>query len=128
MAIALDHFIVSAPDRKGAARELAQLLDVGWDENVFGRFSAVYPSAGLTLDFMQTQEDFPVAHLCLRVDKATFDAILGRVVERGIAYKSAPFGRFDNTVNRDLGGRGVYWNVPEGHQWEMLTASYARPA
>jgi hypothetical protein len=20
----------------------------------------------------------------------------------------------------------VYWNEPDGHQWEMLTASYAR--
>jgi hypothetical protein len=20
----------------------------------------------------------------------------------------------------------VYWNVPDGHQWEMLTVSYAR--
>ena len=21
----------------------------------------------------------------------------------------------------------VYWNVPDGHAWEMLTVSYARP-
>ena len=21
----------------------------------------------------------------------------------------------------------VYWNEPDGHQWEMLTVSYARP-
>ncbi|RYF57560.1 MAG: VOC family protein, partial [Comamonadaceae bacterium] len=24
------------------------------------------------------------------------------------------------------GGRIVYWNEPDGHQWEMLTVSYAR--
>ncbi|MEK8034503.1 hypothetical protein AACH06_27045 [Ideonella sp. DXS29W] len=25
-----------------------------------------------------------------------------------------------------LGGRGIYWNQPDVHRWEMLTASYAR--
>jgi hypothetical protein len=32
----------------------------------------------------------------------------------------------DGRVNTDFGGRLVYWNEPDGHQWEMLTASYAR--
>ena len=43
-----------------------------------------------------------------------------------IAFQSAPFGPADHAVNTSFGGRGVYWNVPEGHQWEMLTVSYAR--
>ena len=30
-------------------------------------------------------------------------------------------------VNTQYGGGTVYWNEPEGQQWEMLTASYARP-
>lgn len=34
----------------------------------------------------------------------------------------------DVKVSTDFGGRGVYWNEPEGHQWEMLTVSYARQA
>jgi hypothetical protein len=28
----------------------------------------------------------------------------------------------------EYGGSMVYWNEPDGHQWEMLTVSYARPA
>lgn len=126
MAIELDHFIVSARDRKAAARQLAQLLDVDWAETVFGHFSAVYLNGGLTLDFIQTEDAFPVEHFCFRVDDATFDAILARLRTQQIAYKSEPFGEFDDTINTFLGGRGVYWNVPEGHQWEMLTVSYAR--
>lgn len=127
MTIALDHFIVSAHDRKAAARQLAQLLDVRWEETVFGRFSAVYLNDGLTLDFIDTEEDFPVEHFCFRVDDATFDAILARLQGEGIVYKSAPFGPVDHAVSTAYGGRGVYWNVPDGHQWEMLTVSYARP-
>ena len=34
----------------------------------------------------------------------------------------------DMKVDTQFGGRGVYWNVPDGHQWEMLTVSYARAA
>ncbi|MGI9026867.1 MAG: hypothetical protein ACR2GP_15055 [Burkholderiaceae bacterium] len=29
---------------------------------------------------------------------------------------------------RQHGGSIVYWNEPDGHQWEMLTVSYARQA
>ena len=34
----------------------------------------------------------------------------------------------DMTVSTGYGGRMVYWNEPESHQWEMLTVSYARRA
>ena len=39
---------------------------------------------------------------------------------------SAVRGPVDRQVNTDYGGRLVYWNEPDGHQWEMLTVSYAR--
>ena len=31
-------------------------------------------------------------------------------------------------IKTRLGGKDVYWREPEGHVWEMLTVSYARPA
>jgi hypothetical protein len=46
----------------------------------------------------------------------------------GIKYRSAVRGPEDMQVNTQYGGRIVYWNEPDGHQWEMLTVSYARPA
>ena len=128
MTIALDHFIVSVRNRKAAARQLAALLDVPWEATSLGRFSAVHINDGLTLDFIETAEDFPIEHFCFRVDDATFDAILARLQDQNIAYKSAPFGPFDHAVSTAFGGRSVYWNVPEGHQWEMLAVSYARPS
>lgn len=30
----------------------------------------------------------------------------------------------DRKVGADFGN--IYWNEPDGHQWELLTASYAR--
>lgn len=122
----LDHAIVPARDRVAAARQLASLLGVPWDDTTFGVFSPVYVNEGLTLDFIETNEAFPVEHFCFRVSDAEFDAILGRIEEAGIAYRSHVRGPVNRRVNTDYGGRSIYWNVPEGHQWEILTVSYAR--
>jgi len=124
--IELDHFIVSSLDRHAAARLLAQLLDVPWEDEQFGVFSPVHINRGLTLDFIQTEGPFPVEHFCFRVGDAEFDAILQRIEAAGIAWRSSVRGPADRQVDTSYGRRGIYWNEPEGHQWEMLTASYAR--
>ena len=127
MPIELDHTIVPSHTQVASARRLAELLGVPWAERSIGPFSAVHVNDGLTLDFIQTEDDFPVYHFCFRVDETSFDAILGRIESAGIAYRSAVRGADDRRVNRDHGGRMIYWNEPDGHQWEMLTVSYARP-
>ncbi len=105
---------------------LGNLLGVPWAETGIGPFSPVYLNEGLTLDFIATDEDFPIEHFCFRVSDDEFDAILGRIVAAGIEYRSAVHAPADMKVSTQFGGRGVYWNVPDGHQWEMLTVSYAR--
>jgi hypothetical protein len=126
MAIQLDHFIVSARDKVAAAKLLGELLGVPWAPSGIGPFAPVYLNSGLTLDFIDTDEAFPVEHFCFRVSDAEFDAILGRIQAAGIKYRSSVRGPVDMQVSTDFGGRGIYWNEPEGHQWEMLTSSYAR--
>jgi len=84
----------------------------------------VYVNDGLTLDFIDTDEAFPVYHFCFRVGPADFAAILERIRAAGIAFRSEVRGPVDMQVHAQLGN--VYWNEPDGHQWEMLTASYAR--
>jgi hypothetical protein len=126
VTIELDHFIVSAKDKAAAAKVLAETLGVPWGVAAAGPFHAVYLNDGLTLDFFETDEPFPVEHFCFRVSDADFDAILGRIQAAGIPYRSTVRGPVDMKVSDAFGGRNVYWNQPEGHQWEMLTASYAR--
>jgi hypothetical protein len=124
MTIQLDHFIVSCRDQIASAKRLAGLLGVPWAESGAGPFSPVYLNDGLTLDFISTDEAFPVEHFCFRVGAAEFDTILRRIEAAGIAYRSEVRGPVDMKVHADLGN--VYWNDPDGHQWEMLTTSYAR--
>lgn len=126
MPIELDHVIVSARDQRASAKRLAGLLGVRWSESGVGPFSPVYLNDGLTLDFIDDATEFPIQHFCFRVDEATFDAILTRIESADIAYRSTVRGPVDRKINTDYGGRMIYWNEPDGHQWEMLTVSYAR--
>jgi hypothetical protein len=126
MAIELDHLLVPSRDKLAAAKLLAELLDVPWSETSVGPFSAVYVNDRLTFDFDNWTEPFPLVHYCFHVSEEEFDAILDRIKRSGIPYRSNVHGPFDSRINRYGGGRGVYWNEPDGHQWEMLTVSYAR--
>lgn len=126
MAIQLDHFIVSCKDKSHSAKLLGELLNVPWATQGIGPFAPVYLNDGLTLDFFETDEPFPVEHYCFRVSQDEFDEILGRIKARGFSFRSTVRGPVDFKICTDFGGNSVYWNEPDGHQWEMLTKSYAR--
>lgn len=126
MSIHLDHLMVPSRNRKASAKLLAELLGVPWSETGIGPFCPVYLNDGLTLDFDEWEDPVPPIHYCFRVDEHMFDAVLDRIKTAGIPYRSAVHGPTDFDVGAHLGGRIVYWNEPDGHQWEMLTVSYAR--
>lgn len=126
MSVQLDHAIVPSHTKVASAKRLAELLGVPWAESSIGPFSPVYVNEGFTLDFIQSDEPFPIYHFCFRVTQAEFDAILGRIQAAGIPYRSQVHGPVDMKVDPQYGN--VYWNDPDGHQWEILTVSYARQA
>ncbi|MGH8204670.1 MAG: VOC family protein [Steroidobacteraceae bacterium] len=126
MTVCLDHLMVPARDKLASAELLAELLGVPWSATGVGPFAPVFVNDGFTIDFDQWSEPFPKIHYCFRVDEREFDAILGRIREKGIAFRSNVQGPVDNEINTQHGGRIVYWSEPDGHYWEMLTQSYAR--
>jgi catechol 2,3-dioxygenase-like lactoylglutathione lyase family enzyme len=125
MAI-LDHFIVPSHDRKASAKFLADVLDVR-SGPTFGVFSPVYVNDQLTIDFMNSDQ-FDVHHYCFSVTAEEFDAILARLKDKRVPYRSSPHGPMDMKVNTENGGKNLYWFDADGHNWEILTVSYARPA
>jgi hypothetical protein len=128
MSVELDHLLVPSRDKRAAAKLLAELLGVPWSETGVGPFCPVFVNDGLTLDFDQWDEPIPLIHYCFRVTQPEFDGILARIQAAGIAYRSRVHGEVDRQVDTQHGGSIVYWNEPDGHQWEMLTVSYARQA
>ena len=124
--IQLDHLIVPSHNRFEAAKFLAALLGVPTEPSQ-GNFTPVFVNETLTLDFAD-REAFERHHYCFRVSDVEFEAIFERVKAAGLTYRSRPRGENDMAINTRLGGRGVYWEDADGHLWEMLTVSYARPA
>jgi catechol 2,3-dioxygenase-like lactoylglutathione lyase family enzyme len=126
MAVYLDHLMVPVRDKIAAAKLLAELLGVPRSPTGVGPFAPVYVNDGLTLDFDEWTDAIPLIHYCFRVNEDDFEAILERIKAAGIPYRSAVHGPVDWSVDTQHGGSIVYWNEPDGHQWEMLTVSYAR--
>jgi len=126
MAVDLDHLLIPARNKIASAKLLAELLGVSWSETSVGPFSAVFVNDGLTIDFDEWPDPLPLAHYCFRVSEEEFNRILDRIKANGIPYRSSVHGPIDMKVDATHGGSIVYWNEPDGHQWEMLTVSYAR--
>ena len=123
MSIALNHTIVPARDAQASAAFLAEILGRGAPVR-FGPFHGVELDNGVTLDFMQTDDTFPIAHYAFLVSEAEFDDIFGRIRERGLVYWADPGQRQPGRINHNDGGRGVYWDDPNGHRLEILTRPY----
>ena len=126
MAIVLGHLLVPSRDKNVGARFLAQLLDVPC-QLADGMFAPVYVNESLTIDFCDWDE-FEVHHYCFHVSDQEFEAILGRIQDARVEYRSSPHGPMYMQVSTENGGKNLYWFDPDGHNWEILTVSYARPA
>jgi catechol 2,3-dioxygenase-like lactoylglutathione lyase family enzyme len=123
MPVQLNHTIVSARDPQASASFLAEILGCRAPV-VFGPFHGVEVDNGVTLDFMRDDGDFPIAHYAFLVSEEEFDQIFGRIRERGLPYWADPGQRQPGKINHNDGGRGVYWDDPDGHRLEILTRPY----
>ena len=125
MTVDLNHTIVSARDPRLSAAFLAEIL--GRSAPVaFGPFQAVDLDNGVTLDFIHDAGDFAAAHYAFLVGEAEFDAIFGRIRERGLPYWADPGHLRPGEISARDGGRGVYWDDPDGHVLEIITRPYGR--
>jgi catechol 2,3-dioxygenase-like lactoylglutathione lyase family enzyme len=123
MPIDLNHTIVHARDAQASAVFLAEILGRGAPVR-FGPFYGVALDNGVTLDFIQTDEVVLVEHYAFIVSENEFDQIFGRIRERKLPYWADPAHRQPDRINHHDGGRGVYWNDPNGHYLEIITRPY----
>ncbi|MGW7303275.1 MULTISPECIES: VOC family protein [unclassified Streptomyces] len=123
MSVELNHTIVPCSDREESARFFARVLNLQVGEPA-GPFLPVDTENGVTLDFATVGGDIPTLHFAFLVSEAEFDGILARLVEERIPIQADPHGRHLGRINRNDGGRGVYFRDPSGHALEALTRPY----
>ncbi|MEW1867153.1 VOC family protein [Streptomyces caelestis] len=123
MSVEFDHTIVPTRDREKSARSLARIPGPEAGEPA-GVFPPVTTANGVTPDFATVDIDIPAQHYAFLVPEDGFDAILTRLVDAGIPVRADPHGRHSRRINRDDGGRGVYFRDPAGHGLEAITLPY----
>lgn len=123
MAVELNHTIVSARDNHGSAQFMAEVL--GLPEPVrFGPFWVVETANGVSLDFRQTHGEVTPQHYAFLLSEDDFDEVFARLEDRGLTYWADPGRSRPAEINRRDGGRGVYFEDPEGHMLEIITRPY----
>lgn len=128
MSVEFNHTIVLSRDREKSARFFAEILDLELGEPA-GMFLPVTTANGVTLDFATVDIDILMQHYAFLVSEDEFDAILGRLVAAGVPIQADPHGKHPRCINRNDGGRGVYFIDPAGHGLEVITVAYgADPA
>lgn len=122
MGIELNHTIVHTHDKQAEARFVTDVL--GLPEPVpFGPFAVVELQNGVSLDFMDVDGDITEQHYAFLISEDEFDLVSQRLRDRGITTYADP-GRRRTGFNTNDGGRGLYFDSPEGHNLEVLTRPY----
>ena len=122
MAISLNHTIVPTYDNVASARFYEEVFGFEFVKE-WGHFAVLKVSPSLTFDFMN-QKDFNWHHYAFKVSDQEFDTIFARINEKRLDYGSGPRSLRNGKINHDHGGRGVYFEDPNGHILEILTADY----
>ena len=123
MAVHLNHTIVASRDKRVGATFLAELLGLP-EPTPFGPFLGVVADNGITLDYIDTDGEITPQHYAFLIDEDEFDEIFGRITERGLSYWADPHQHAAGEINHHDGGRGVYFEDPDGHLLEIITRPY----
>jgi catechol 2,3-dioxygenase-like lactoylglutathione lyase family enzyme len=123
MTAQLNHTIVYSSDPTKSARFLAEIL--GRPAPVrFGPFQVVELDNEVSLDFAAADGAIQPQHYAFLISEADFDAVFDRIREQGLKYWADPRRSRPGEINRNDGGRGVYFPDPDGHYLEVLTRPY----
>ena len=123
MTVQLNHTIVAAHDKQTSARFLADILGLKVSPQ-YGPFIPVEIPNGVTLDYMDTSGAITPQHYAFLVSEDDFDTIFARVRSAGLTYWADPSHHRPGEINHNDGGRGTYFDDPNGHSLEILTRPY----
>ena len=123
MSIALNHTIVYARDRDASAAFLTDILGLP-PATSFGPFLTVHLSNDVTMDFLQADGRPAPQHYAFLVSEAEFTEIMDRSEARHTRDWAGPAQRREGEINTRDGGRGAYFEDPNGHFLEILTRPY----
>jgi catechol 2,3-dioxygenase-like lactoylglutathione lyase family enzyme len=124
MTIRFNHTLVYARNKATSSAFLTDMLGLQ-PATPFGPFLVVELDNGASLDFLNV-DNTPITpqHYAFLIDEEDFDPIFDRIRARGLDHWADPFKQHAGEINTNDGGRGVYFDDPDGHLLEVLTRPY----
>jgi catechol 2,3-dioxygenase-like lactoylglutathione lyase family enzyme len=125
MAPKLNHHIVWSHDKKRSAAFLTEMLGLP-PATSWGPFEIVELDNEVSIDFhdVDASTEIQSMHYAFLITEDEFDAVYGRILERGLDHWADPGQRRPGEINHNDGGRGVYFPDPDGHFLEVITRPY----
>jgi catechol 2,3-dioxygenase-like lactoylglutathione lyase family enzyme len=123
MTAKLNHTIVHARDKRVSAAFLSDVLGLAAPVP-YGPFMGVQAGNEVTLDYMDAGGKIASQHYAFLVSETEFDRIFARIRERRLSYWADPGQSQRGEINTRDGGRGLYFEDPNGHLLEILTRPY----
>jgi catechol 2,3-dioxygenase-like lactoylglutathione lyase family enzyme len=122
MPVEFNHTIVWCRDKERSAAFVASILG-RTAPATFMHFKVVALDNGASLDFLQKEGEVSRQHYAFLVTEEEFNPIFARIEANG-AYWADPARTQPGEINRHFGGRGVYFEDPDGHLLEVITRPY----
>jgi len=123
VSVQLNHTIVACRDQQRSAAFLTGILGL-LPATRFVHFLVVEADNGVSRDFSETSGEIASQHYAFLVGEEEFDAAFGRIRERDLAYWADPRRSRRGEINHGDGGRGLYFEDPDGHLLEIITRPY----
>ena len=123
MGVELNHTIIWCSDKQRSATFLTEILGRP-AARPFHHFLVVDFDNRVSVDFFQKEGPVSRQHYAFLVGEAEFDAAFERIRARGLTYWADPARTKPGEINRHDGGRGVYFEDPDGHLLELITRPY----
>jgi catechol 2,3-dioxygenase-like lactoylglutathione lyase family enzyme len=123
VSVQLNHTIVSCRDQQRSAAFMTGILGLP-PATRFAHFLVVEADNGVSLDFSETSEPITAQHYAFLVGEEEFEAAFGRIREQEVQYWADPGRTRSQAVNHNDGGRGLYFQDPDGHLLEIITRPY----
>ena len=127
MTVSFNHTIVYATDKRRSAEFLANVLGLP-EPHALWSFMTVSLEDGVALDFATASGPISPQHYAFLVTEDEFDGIFARIQRDGIPYWADPARSRPRQINHNDGGRGVYFDDPDGHFLEAITRPYGSGA
>jgi catechol 2,3-dioxygenase-like lactoylglutathione lyase family enzyme len=119
----LNHTIIWCSNKARSAAFLIDILGLP-PARAFMHFLIVDLDNDVSVDFYEKEGDVARQHYAFLVSETEFDAGFERIKAAGLTYWADPARTQPGAINQHWGGRGVYFEDPDGHLLELITKPY----